>query len=83
MGSEMCIRDSYVHLSEIYWDVTVGASVEQGQPIAEVGNSGSPSSVISETEDSHLHFELRIGDGYLGQYLRSAETRYWLRQILR
>ncbi len=73
----------YVHLDKIYRNIQTGTLVAQGVPIAEVGNSGSPSSVLSETEDAHLHFELRIGNGYLGQYLRSAETRYWLRQILR
>ena len=46
-----------------------------------MGNSGSPASLESETEDAHLHFELRLGDHYIGQYLRPIETREWLNEI--
>ncbi len=73
----------YVHLSAIDWTVQVGAWVEAGQVIAQVGNSGSPASIQGENEDSHLHFELWIGEGYLGEWIRPIEARYWLREILR
>jgi murein DD-endopeptidase MepM/ murein hydrolase activator NlpD len=65
----------YVHLSVIYPEIVAGTAVTQGQPIGEVGNTGSPSARISPDEDAHLHFELRRGDHYLGQYLRPVETR--------
>lgn len=67
----------YIHLRSIDPAITVGAVVSQGRLIGEVGNSGSPSSIKSETADSHLHFELWQGAAtYLGQYLRPIETRH-------
>ena len=73
----------YCHLSSIDPAVQVGAVVEQGQIIARVGNTGTPSSLEGEGADTHLHFELRIGDGYLGQYIRPIEAREWIRLVLR
>lgn len=73
----------YVHLSSIDPAVQVGRWVEAEQVIARVGNSGSPASLQGENEDAHLHFELWIGDGYLGEWIRPIEARYWLREILR
>lgn len=77
------IQMRYMHLSTIDPAVQVGQTVERDQIIARVGNSGSPGSLVSESEDAHLHFEIRIGDGYVGQYLRPIEAREWLRRILR
>lgn len=72
----------YVHLSSISWWATEGARVEAGQVIGQVGNSGSPASRGGDNRtDSHLHFELRIGDGYLGQHFRPIETRAWLQRL--
>ncbi len=65
----------YAHLSKIALPIIEGASVTQGQLLGEVGNSGSPSSLDSETADAHLHFELWQESHYLGQYLRPIETR--------
>ncbi len=73
----------YVHLSSIDPAVQVGAWVEAEQVIARVGNSGSPASLQGEDEDTHLHFEMWIGEGYLGEWIRPIEARYWLREILR
>jgi hypothetical protein len=72
-----------VHLSAIYPDIVVGAMVRQGQPLGEVGNSGSPGALVDEYEDTHLHLELRIGEGYVGQYFRPIEIREWMRRLLR
>ncbi len=44
----------YAHLAA--WRVRVGEEVEAGQPIATAGCSGS-------CTGTHLHFELRLGDG--------------------
>ncbi len=77
------ISSRYLHLSSIDPAVQVGSTVERNQIIARVGNTGSPGMLTSEEEDAHLHFELRIGPGYLGQYLRPIEAREWLRRILR
>lgn len=65
----------YIHLSAIYPEIVEGATVTQGQLLGEVGNSGSPASLESETEDAHLHFELWVDGYYLGQFLRPIEVR--------
>jgi murein DD-endopeptidase MepM/ murein hydrolase activator NlpD len=73
----------YAHLRSIEPDVVEGAWVTQGQVIATVGNSGTPGSVGSETNDVHLHLELWVGDHFVGQFLRPIEAREWLEKILR
>ncbi len=40
----------------------------QGQQIAFVGESGTPESVTNPGHEYHLHFELRVGDSYLGEH---------------
>ena len=71
----------YAHLSSINPGIGEGITVKRGQKIGEVGNSGSPASLEGPTADAHLHFELWIGEHYLGQYLRPIETRAWIEQI--
>ena len=71
----------YSHLSEIGFGIEEGTAVVAGQQIGRIGNTGSPASINSETEDAHLHFELRLGDAYLGQYLRPGETRDLIKQL--
>jgi hypothetical protein len=72
----------YVHLSEINWRIQQGVTVEAGQIIGAVGNTGSPVSLESSQTDAHLHFELWLNGHYLGQFLRPIETREWLTIIL-
>ncbi|MCA9938640.1 MAG: peptidoglycan DD-metalloendopeptidase family protein, partial [Anaerolineales bacterium] len=71
----------YAHLSQIAPGIEMGVTVTRGQVIGAVGNSGSPASLISPEEDAHLHFEVWLGDQYLGQFLRPVEIREWLRTI--
>ncbi len=71
----------YAHLSGIAAGVVVGTTVTAGQQIGLIGNSGSPASVRSESEDGHLHFELWLGDAYLGQFLRPIEIRELVEQL--
>ncbi len=73
----------YAHLSSIEPGIVEGATVTQGQVIATVGNSGTPSSLRSKTYDVHLHLELWVGDHFVGQFLRPIEAREWLEKILR
>jgi murein DD-endopeptidase MepM/ murein hydrolase activator NlpD len=73
----------YAHLSGIEPGIVEGAEIEQGQVIATVGNSGTPSSISSQTRDVHLHMELWLGDHFVGQFLRPIEAREWLERILR
>ena len=65
----------YGHLSGIADGLAVGARVEQGALIGHVGDSGTPESVIDPGTQVHLHFEIRVGDGFLGQGRESAEVR--------
>jgi murein DD-endopeptidase MepM/ murein hydrolase activator NlpD len=65
----------YAHLRSIAPGIAEGVTVARGQVIGEVGNSGSPGALESETADAHLHFELWLGEAYLGQFLRPIETR--------
>ncbi len=68
----------YCHLSAVAEDLMVGDHVDQGQVIGYVGNSGTPASYYGQGLEMHLHLEIRIGEGYLGQYLRSSEVKRWL-----
>jgi murein DD-endopeptidase MepM/ murein hydrolase activator NlpD len=70
----------YCHLSAVSEDLAVGDHVEQGQRIGFVGNSGTPASYYGEGLEMHLHLEIRVGEGYLGQHLRPFEVKRWLNQ---
>ena len=72
-GSGVVTR--YAHLSRIADGIDVGVSVRQGELIAYVGNSGTPESLTDPNAEMHLHFELRVGDGYLGKGLAAPEVR--------
>lgn len=56
----------YCHLNGIAEGIDMGSQVEQGELIAYVGESGTPESVMTPGTEFHLHFEVRIGDSYLG-----------------
>jgi hypothetical protein len=77
------IVSRYAHLGSIAPGVVEGATVMPGQVIATVGNSGTPASVSSETNDVHLHMELWVGGHYAGQFLHPIEAREWLERVLR
>lgn len=71
----------YAHLSQIAPGIKAGVTVARGQLIGAVGNSGSPASINSPSEDAHLHFEVWLDDQFLGQFLRPVEIRDWLERI--
>jgi len=56
----------YAHLDTVA-DLFVGESVTRGQVIGTVGSSGF------EEGGPHLHFEIRVGDDYLGDWLEGDE----------
>jgi murein DD-endopeptidase MepM/ murein hydrolase activator NlpD len=56
----------YCHLSAIAQGLSVGQNINQGDVIAYVGESGTPESVSNPGHEYHLHFELRVGNSYLG-----------------
>jgi len=57
----------YAHLSAIAEGIAVGVEVQQGQVIGYPGESGQEEVYHAPGTDIHLHFEIRIGDGWLGQ----------------
>jgi murein DD-endopeptidase MepM/ murein hydrolase activator NlpD len=65
----------YAHLGRMAEGIKVGVSVKQGDVIGYVGNSGTPESIADASAEMHLHFELRVGEGYLGQGLPPQECR--------
>lgn len=65
----------YAHLSGIPPEIRDGARVLQGQAVGFIGDSGTPESVSSPDTEIHLHWELRAGDGFLGQGLPPADVR--------
>jgi murein DD-endopeptidase MepM/ murein hydrolase activator NlpD len=65
----------YCHLNGTAEGVVEGATVTQGQLIAYVGESGTPESLMEPGSQVHLHFELRVGFGFLGQGQDATTTR--------
>lgn len=65
----------YAHLSAIAAGLEVGQPVRAGQIVGFVGESGTPESLLAPGTDHHLHFEIRVGDSYLGAGLDSFAAR--------
>lgn len=66
----------YAHLQSV-GRMQVGAYVEAGTVIGAVGSSGLPEG------GPHLHFEIRIGDGFYGDGLPGPQLRYALAAAFR
>lgn len=81
LGDDIVVR--YCHLSRIAEGLEVGQEVKQGSIIGYAGNSGTPEAQAGPEVGVHLHLEVRLGDGYLGQYLRPSEAKEWLAQIFK
>ena len=71
----------YAHLVEVAPDLKVGDEIVAGQVIGGVGNSGTLEGVRDTDAPVHLHFEIRIGDSYLGEGLSHAEVLSLLRKV--
>jgi murein DD-endopeptidase MepM/ murein hydrolase activator NlpD len=65
----------YCHLSAVADGLQVGSMVNAGDVIAFVGESGTPESVGNPGHEYHLHFEVRVGDSYLGSGQPAAQVR--------
>jgi murein DD-endopeptidase MepM/ murein hydrolase activator NlpD len=61
----------YAHLASV-GDLRVGQTVEEGAVIGTIGSSGLPEG------GPHLHFEIRVGESYLGEGLAEDEVRFAL-----
>lgn len=72
-GSGVVTR--YAHLGRIAEGIRTGVSVKAGDLIGYVGNSGTPESIDNPLGEMHLHFEIRVGERYLGQGLSPQECR--------
>lgn len=59
----------YGHLSAVRAGLSVGQRVGRGRVIGFVGNSGTQDGVMGRDGNARLHFEIREGDGYLGEGL--------------
>ena len=62
----------YAHLNGVAAGIAPGVRVSRGQLIGYVGSSGDPE--YWGGLDPHLHFEIRLGEGYLGQGLSPARA---------
>jgi len=65
----------YCHLSGIAPGIVADLAVTAGQVIAFVGESGTPTSTRKPGTEYHLHFEVRVGDNYLGKDLPAKQVR--------
>ena len=65
----------YAHLSAIADGVTAGVEVQQGQVVGYVGESGQREVYQAPGSDLHLHFEIRVGDSWLGAGRSPQEAR--------
>ncbi|MGI6327720.1 MAG: M23 family metallopeptidase [Dethiobacteria bacterium] len=72
----------YAHLSDTAGNLEKGDSVEAGDYIGNVGNSGTSEGAEGNTLNSHLHFEIWIGESYLGEGLSPAEIRTLWKRII-
>jgi len=71
----------YCHLSGIAPGITTDLAVAVGQLIAFVGESGTPTSTRKPGTEYHLHFEVRVGDSYLGKGLPAKQVRPLYREL--
>lgn len=66
----------YAHLGGIPEGIQVGTLVQAGDVVGYVGDSGTPEAVTNPGIEIHLHFEIRVGDTYLGAGLPPDQVRY-------
>ena len=50
-------------------------NLRSGDLVGFVGDSGTPEAVTNPGVEIHLHWELRVGDSFLGAGLPSTEVR--------
>lgn len=65
----------YASLESIEDSIAVGAAVRAGDAIGGVGESGTREATIAPGTQIHLHIEVRVDDGFLGQQLEPDEVR--------
>ncbi len=65
----------YCHLSGIPPEIQTGVELEAGVVVGFVGDSGTPEAVTAPGTEIHLHFEIRVGDSFLGEGLPPDQVR--------
>ena len=65
----------YAHLGGVAPDIAEGQRVAAGTVIGYVGDSGTPESISNPGPETHLHWELRTGETFLGMGLPPEEVR--------
>jgi len=65
----------YAHLSAVAAGLDVGDVVRAGEVVAFIGESGQIEVITAPGTDLHLHFEIRVGDEFLGEGLAPQEAR--------
>jgi len=77
----------YCHLDSIRENIQVNDIIEAGTVIAGIGNSGTESGavgkVLSPSDAPHLHFEIWLGDTFLGQGLDPDTVRRIYKEVLK
>jgi len=71
----------YAHLNQVA-ELQKGDLIQAGDFIGNIGNSGTSDGAKGTTEEAHLHFEIWLGEHYLGEGLPPAEARKLLQEIL-
>ena len=74
------VATRYAHLGGIASGINVGVAVQAGQVVGYVGNSGTPEAVTAPEAEIHLHFEIWVGESYLGAGLPPDQVRALLKQ---
>lgn len=65
----------YAHLAGIPPSIEVGTNVLQGETVGFIGDSGTPESLSNPGQEIHLHWEVRLGETFLGAGLPPEEVR--------
>jgi murein DD-endopeptidase MepM/ murein hydrolase activator NlpD len=65
----------YCHLDSIEETIGRGIFVRAGAALGGIGESGTPESVTAPGTELHLHFEVRVGESFLGAGLEPEHVR--------
>ncbi len=76
------VMTRYAHLYQVADNVEIGDPVKTGDLIGTIGNSGTGDGARGSTLNPHLHFEIWLGDYYLGQGLTPPEVRHLWQEVL-
>ncbi len=72
----------YAHLDTVPETLQVGDLIEAGNFVGTIGNSGTSNGSRGTRDDAHLHFEIWLGDRYLGEGLSPEQIRLLWHEVL-